>query len=24
LRYDNNDNNNSGVCGILTMPTYPF
>jgi C1A family cysteine protease len=24
LRYDDNDNNDSGVCGILTMPSYPY
>ena len=24
LRYENNENNNSGVCGILTMPSYPY
>lgn len=24
LRYDNNDKKNSGVCGILSMPTYPY
>ena len=24
LRNDTNDNDNSGVCGILTMPVYPY